>query len=62
MQPFETMPSAQNVISAIAREVFPRNELIVRFLADSARYFGLAPPLPEKPDNECHSRFFQTPT
>lgn len=61
MQPFATTPSAQNVILALVRDAFRRNDLIVRFLADSACYLGLAAPLPEKPDRKFHTRIFQTP-
>ncbi|MGD8569020.1 MAG: hypothetical protein PVJ39_13110 [Gammaproteobacteria bacterium] len=62
MQPFEFMSLNRSIPMPTGTKVSGHNEIIKRFLADSARYLGLAPALAEKPDEELRAHFHQSPT
>lgn len=62
MQPFEYMSLNQPKPIPVGAKAPARSDLISRFLADSARYLGLASPLTGDPDKTHRAQVWQSPT
>jgi hypothetical protein len=62
MQPFEFMRLNRPRPMPGGAKASAHNELISRFLADSARYLGLAPSLAGKSDKELRAQILRSPT